>query len=114
MKRTLLLVTLLAVFSGLPACAQDLTTHHVRGNVYMIEGPGGNIGVSVGDDGILIIDDKFANLAEGIRAAVAKLNDGKLEFILNTHHHGDHTGANETLGAEAHIIAHANVRKRLA
>lgn len=114
MKRTLLLVTLLAVFSGLPACAQDLTTHHVRGNVYMIEGPGGNIGVSVGDDGILIIDDKFANLAEGIRAEVAKLNDGKLEFILNTHHHGDHTGANETLGAEAHIIAHANVRKRLA
>lgn len=114
MKRTFALFTVLAVCGGLPAFAQDLKTHHVSDNVYMIEGPGGNIGVSVGDDGILIIDDKFANLSEAIRAEVAKLNDGKLEFILNTHHHGDHTGANEALGAEAHIVAHANVRKRLA
>jgi len=114
MKRTLLLLTLLAVYGGLPACAQELTTHHVNDNIYMLEGDGGNIGVSVGDDGILIIDDKFESFSDAIRAEVAKLNDGKLEFILNTHHHGDHTGANEKLGAEAHIIAHSNVRERLA
>jgi glyoxylase-like metal-dependent hydrolase (beta-lactamase superfamily II) len=114
MKRTLTLLTLLVFGAGMLAYAQELTTHHVNDNIYMIEGDGGNIGVSVGDDGILIIDDKFARLSDAIRAEVAKLDDGKLEFILNTHHHGDHTGANEKLGGEAHIIAHANVRKRLA
>ena len=75
----------------------------VAGNVYMLEGAGGNIGVSVGDDGLLIVDDQFAPLA-----------DKKLKFILNTHWHGDHTGGNIAFGPEATIIAHDNVRKRLA
>ena len=87
MKRTLALLCMLAVCASMPALAQDLKTLHVRDNVYMLEGSGGNIGVSVGDDGILIIDDQFANVSKAIRAAVKKLNDGKLEFILNTHHH---------------------------
>jgi cyclase len=86
----------------------------VSGNVYMLEGSGGNIGVSVGADGILIVDDQFAPLADKIRAALKGLGQGKLRFILNTHWHGDHTGGNVAFGPEAPIIAHDNVRKRLA
>lgn len=86
----------------------------VAGNVYMLEGAGGNIGVSVGDDGILIVDDQFAPLADKIKAALKGLADKKLRFILNTHWHGDHTGGNVVFGPEAPIIAHDNVRKRMA
>jgi glyoxylase-like metal-dependent hydrolase (beta-lactamase superfamily II) len=80
----------------------------------MLEGRGGNIGVSVGPDGVLIVDDEFAPLAEKIRAAIDKIGKGKLKFVLNTHHHGDHTGGNIAFGPEAPIIAQSNVRKRLA
>ena len=86
----------------------------VAGNVYMLEGSGGNIGVSVGDDGLLIVDDQFAPLADKIRAALKGIADKKLHFILNTHWHGDHTGGNIAFGPEATIIAHDNVRKRLS
>lgn len=87
----------------------------VAKNIYMLEGSGGNIGVSVGDDGILIVDDQFAPLAEKIEAALRTLNPGKLKFVLNTHHHGDHTGGNANFGAkDATIVAQTNVRKRLA
>jgi cyclase len=80
----------------------------------MLEGAGGNIGVSVGADGILIVDDQFAPLADKIAAALQQLNPGKLRFVLNTHHHGDHTGGNEAFGRkEATIVAHSNVRTRL-
>jgi len=70
--------------------------------------------VSVGPDGVLIVDDKFAPLAEKIRAALKEVGGGQLKFILNTHWHGDHTGANPVFGPEAPIIAHTNVRQRLA
>ena len=87
----------------------------VAKNISMLEGSGGNIGVSVGTDGILIVDDQFAPLAEKIEAALHQLNPGKLKFVLNTHHHGDHTGGNANFGAkDATIIAQSNVRKRLA
>ena len=86
----------------------------VAGNVYMLEGAGGSIGVSVGDDGLLIVDDQFAPLADKIRAALKGIADKKLHFILNTHWHGDHTGGNVAFGPEATIIAHDNVRKRLS
>lgn len=86
----------------------------VSGNIYMLEGSGGNIGVSVGDDGILIVDDQYAPLANKIRAALKGIADKKLRFILNTHWHGDHTGGNVEFGPEAPIIAHDNVRKRMA
>jgi glyoxylase-like metal-dependent hydrolase (beta-lactamase superfamily II) len=87
----------------------------VAKNIYMLEGSGGNIGVSIGADGNLIVDDQFAPLAEKIDAAVQKLNPGKLKFVLNTHHHGDHTGGNAAFGAkDATIIAQSNVRKRLS
>ena len=86
----------------------------IAGNVYMLEGAGGNIGVSVGPDGLLIVDDQFAPLAEKIEAALKALGPGDLKFVLNTHHHGDHTGGNVHFGRDAKIVAHANVRKRLA
>src|ERR1043166_5850196 len=86
----------------------EIKATHVRGNIHMLEGSGGNIGVSVGPDGILIVDDQFAPLADKIRAALKKLGEGKLKFVLNTHWHGDHTGANAQFGVEASIIAHDN------
>ena len=85
----------------------------VAGNVYMLQGAGGNIGVSVGTDGILIVDDQFAPLADKIKAALKSLGEGKLKFILNTHWHGDHTGGNAVFGPDAPIVAQTNVRKRL-
>jgi glyoxylase-like metal-dependent hydrolase (beta-lactamase superfamily II) len=93
----------------------QIKTTPVAKNIYMLEGSGGNIGVSVGSDGILIVDDQFAPLAEKIEAAVKQLNPGKLKFVLNTHFHGDHTGGNANFAAkDATIIAQSNVRKRLA
>jgi glyoxylase-like metal-dependent hydrolase (beta-lactamase superfamily II) len=91
----------------------EVKSTHVAGNVYMLTGSGGNIGVSVGSDGILMVDDQFAPLAEKIEAALKQINPGKLKFVLNTHYHGDHTGGNAHFGQQAHIIAHANVRKHL-
>jgi len=85
----------------------------VAGSVYVLYGQGGNIGVSAGPDGILIIDDQFAPLAPKIKAALKGIQDAPLKWILNTHFHFDHTGGNEIFGKEAPIIAHENVRNRL-
>ena len=93
----------------------EMKATKVSGNVFMLQGAGGNIGVSVGDDGILIVDDQYAPLADKIRASLKEIAaDKKLRFILNTHWHGDHTGSNVVFGPEAPIIAHDNVRKRMA
>lgn len=92
----------------------EIKSTKVNGNVYMLQGSGGNIGVSVGADGILIVDDQYAPLADKIKAALKTLGEGKLKFILNTHWHGDHTGGNAAFSSEGSIIAHTNVRKRLA
>ena len=95
----------------------ELKTVHVRGNIFMLEGihgfAGGNIGVSIGDDGILIVDDQFSEMNEKIRTALSKLKPGQPNFVLNTHWHGDHTGGNPDFSTHATIIAHDNVRKRL-
>ncbi len=84
------------------------------GNVYMITGAGGNLGVSVGEDGIILIDDQYAPLAPRIKAALHELSDKDVLYVLNTHWHGDHTGGNEFFGESAPIVSHHNVRKRLA
>ena len=88
----------------------------VSGNIYMLEGAGGNIAASVGEDGIVIVDDQFAPLAEKIQAALKDLGvtSKPVRFVINTHYHGDHTGGNEAFNnAGATLIAHQNVRKRL-
>jgi len=104
----------------LPAFAQqqdfskvEIKVSKVAGTVYMLQGSGGNIGVSVGDDGIVIVDDEFAPLAPKIRAALATITSKPIRFILNTHYHGDHTGGNIEFSKDGPIIAHENVRKRL-
>jgi cyclase len=83
--------------------------------VYMVTGAGGNIGASVGEDGIALIDDQFAPLTPKIQEALAKLSNKPIRFVINTHWHGDHTGGNENFGkAGAVIVAHENVRKRMS
>ncbi|MGD0694872.1 MAG: MBL fold metallo-hydrolase [Terriglobia bacterium] len=88
----------------------------VSGSVYMLEGSGGNIAASVGEDGIVIVDDQFAPLADKIRAALKGIGvtDKPVRFVINTHYHGDHTGGNLPFSETSTIIAHDNVRKRLA
>lgn len=115
--RTPLIGSVLCVLLTVPALAQqdfskvEIKATQVSGNVYMLEGSGGNIGVCIGADGILIVDDQFAPLADKITAALAQLNPGRLKYVVNTHHHGDHTGGNASFaGREATIIAQSNVR----
>jgi len=85
----------------------------VAGSVYMLQGAGGNIGASVGEDGIVIIDDQYAPLSEKIQAALKDISDKPVRFVINTHYHEDHTGGNAYFQKQAPIIAHDNVRKRL-
>jgi len=95
--------------------AVSIETTKVADGVYMLTGSGGNIGVSVGDDGVVVIDDQFAPLTPKITAAIRALTDKPLRFVLNTHWHFDHTGGNENLGnAGAVIVAQENVYKRMS
>lgn len=109
-----------AVLSTLIAFSQDkdfskvnIEVIKVSGTVYMLKGAGGNIGASVGDDGIVIVDDQYAPLADKIQAALKGITDKPVRFVINTHYHEDHTGSNEYFQKTAPIIAHDNVRKRL-
>ena len=87
----------------------------VAPGVLMLVGQGGNIGVSYGEDGVLLVDDQFAPLTDKILAAVGTVSDAPVQFVLNTHWHGDHTGGNENLGGQgALIVAHENVRARMS
>ena len=86
----------------------------VNGNVSMLTGRGGNIGVLTGADGVFMIDDQFAALSPKIKTALQSLSDQPVKFLVNSHFHGDHTGGNTNFQQEgALIIAHENVRKRL-
>jgi glyoxylase-like metal-dependent hydrolase (beta-lactamase superfamily II) len=87
----------------------------VTDRIYMLEGAGGNMGLSVGEDAVFLIDDQFAPLTEKIVAAAREIDDRAISFVFNTHYHGDHTGGNENLGAAgALIVAHDNVRERMS
>lgn len=93
----------------------NIQTLPVAESVYMLTGAGGNIGVSAGADGILIIDDQFAPLAEKISAALAAIANNKVRYVINTHYHGDHSGGNAAMKHthNATVFAHDNVRIRL-
>ena len=109
----LLLVTTVA-FAQDDFSKVEIKVTKVAGNIYMLEGAGGNIAASVGDDGIVIVDDQFAPLAVKIQAALKGITDKPVRFIINTHYHGDHTGGNEPFSnAGSTVIAQDNVRKRL-
>ena len=103
-----------------PAGAQQdmadvvIETIELESDLFMLMGRGGNMGLSVGDDGAFLIDDQFAPLTAKIQAAVAEVSDHPVRWVLNTHWHGDHTGGNENLGkAGAMIVAHENVYRRM-
>jgi cyclase len=110
----------LTIGLGLAASAQDfdkvqIKTTKIAPNLYMLEGEGGNIGISAGEDGVFMIDDQYAPLTPKILAAVKQISDKPIRFLLNTHWHFDHTGGNENLGkAGVTIIAHDNVYKRMS
>lgn len=114
------LVSLLSFTASLAWSQQDFSkveikTVEVTAGVTMLMGAGGNIGVSAGEDGILVIDDQYAPLTEKILAAIKAISDKPIDFVVNTHWHGDHTGGNENIGKTgAVIVAHKNVRERMS
>lgn len=91
----------------------EVKTTKINGNVYMLQGRGGNIGAVVGMDGILIVDDDYKQVSEKLAAALKELGSVSPKYVLNTHWHGDHTEGNEHFGKGSTIVAHVNVRKRL-
>lgn len=119
MRRTAPLLVLMTFTLAAPAVGQgfddvEIVTQQLTDGVYMLVGRGGNIGVSVGDDGVFVIDDQFAPLTDKILAAIAAITSESVRFVFNTHWHGDHTGGNENMGrAGALIVAHDNVYERM-
>jgi cyclase len=118
-RRVLLGAAVVASLVSVSVAQQDdfskveIKVQKVAGTVYMLVGAGGNIGASVGDDGIVIVDDQFAPLAPKIQAALKGITDKPVRFIINTHYHGDHAGGNAEFSKLGTIIAQENVRKRL-
>ena len=93
------LITGLLLSASAHADDNPVTAEKLSESVYVLFGQGGNIAASVGDDGIYIIDDQFAKLSDDIKKTISDLKPGSAEFVINTHHHGDHTGGNENLVA---------------
>lgn len=117
MKNLILLIILLSQSTLLAQGFEDveIKVHSVSANIYMLEGMGGNIGLNVGDDGVLLIDDQFAELSTKIESAIATVTDHSVKYLINTHWHGDHTGGNSHFSEKGTIIiAHENVRERLS
>jgi glyoxylase-like metal-dependent hydrolase (beta-lactamase superfamily II) len=121
MKTTIVTGLGASLLLGAPAFAQqdfsnvEIQTVPVADGLFMLMGQGGNIGLSVGDDGAFIVDTQFAPLSDKIQAAVRAAGGGDIEFVVNTHWHGDHTGGNANFaGNGATIVAHNNVKTRLA
>jgi len=120
------LVVIVGLFFLCQAYAQEeipnldnvkIITTHVAGNVYMLEATGdvaGNMAVSAGSDGILLVDTQFAPLSAQILEALKKISSGSIKFIINTHHHTDHSHGNAALGKSAAIIAHRNAGNRMS
>lgn len=112
-------ITFLAAVVAPLSWAQDfsavqITTTELADGIYVMFGAGGNMGLSVGEDGAFLIDDQFAPLSDKIMAAIGDVTDDDVKFLLNTHWHGDHTGGNEAFGdAGAIIVAHDNTRVRM-
>ena len=116
-----ILMGLVLALSPFTAAAQldfegtEITTTELNQGIYLLEGLGGNLAVSIGADGVMLIDDEFAQLTPKVVAAVGELTEQPIDFVINTHWHLDHTGGNELLSKQgALIVAHDNVRTRLA
>ena len=94
--------------------ARTLTMIRVTDSLYMLKGEGGNIAVSIGEDGVLMVDDQFAPTTEEIVSLVASLSEKPIQFLVNTHHHGDHTGGNKNMIANGTVVMSTdNARRRM-
>ena len=94
--------------------AQDeLSIEMVKDGLYVIFGPGGNVGVRVTDEGVILVDDKFPQDFDAIQDLVSRVSARPVRYVLNTHHHGDHTGGNASYIEIAEIIAHQNARDNM-
>ena len=111
------------ILTAIAACAQgqqdfskvEIKTNKISDNFYTLDGQGGTIGVLAGPDGVFMVDDQFAPLTEKIVAAIKKISNGQIKYVVNTHVHGDHTGGNENLGKlGVTILAREQLRNRLA
>ncbi len=110
----IVLLSISAVAQNQDFSKVEMKVSKVAGSVYMLQATdAGNIGASVGDDGIVIVDDQYALLADKIQSALKGITDKPVRFVINTHYHGDHTGGNAFFQKSAPIIAQDNVRKRL-
>ena len=93
----------------------EIRAEKLNDTTWMLVGAGGNIGLSVGEDAVFMIDDQFAPLVPRIKAVIARITPKPVQFVMNTHFHFDHTGGNEAFGKEgAWIVAHDNVRRRMS
>lgn len=93
----------------------QIKTHRVTDHIYMLEGSGGNIGICIGEDGILMIDSQFEGLSAKVKAAINELQAGDVRFLINTHLHGDHIGGNVPIAEQGGVIlAHSSVRERIS
>jgi len=103
------------VFAQTDFSKVEIATTPLGHGLAMLAGAGGNIVASAGEDGVFVVDDEFAELHPKIRAALAKLSDRPVRFVINTHWHGDHTGDNANLAGEgAVIVAQDNVFRRMS
>ena len=116
-----LMITIFLLFFSSSVHAADghhssttVTTIQLTDSIYVLQGKGGNVGVLIGADGVLMIDGDYADMFDQVDAAVDALSQSEIKFMINTHWHGDHTDNNEKFGQEAVIVAHENVRKRLS
>jgi len=92
----------------------EFETFQLSDTVYMLKGRGGNVGISTGEDGLYIIDDQVKPVTTQLLQAIRKISDKPIQFVINTHYHGDHVGGNEAIGgAGAVVIAHDNIRERM-
>src|SRR6478609_1815063 len=118
-KNTLTLSLILLACVGVFAQGNNMDTVKIRpikvtDNIYMLQGAGGNIGVLIGKDGTLMIDDQFAPLSNKINGAIKTLDPGEIKFLINTHVHGDHSGGNDNFKKMGiTIVAHDQVRERM-
>jgi glyoxylase-like metal-dependent hydrolase (beta-lactamase superfamily II) len=118
-RTTLISAAALALLAVTASAQQDFSkievkTTKVSGNFYTLEGAGGMVGVLIGPDGVFMVDSQFAPMSGKLMAAIRKLTDKPVRFLVNTHVHGDHTGGDENFGKMgATIIAREELRHRL-
>ncbi|HUU51470.1 MAG TPA: MBL fold metallo-hydrolase, partial [Candidatus Heimdallarchaeota archaeon] len=116
-KRNLFFILFLCfILSSLHLGAQEeipITIENVAGAVYCLYGSGGNIGIFVGEDSLLIVDAQYAKTADAVMAKIKELSPKKIEYLINTHYHGDHTSGNPIIGKDAQIISQQNCKKSL-